>query len=240
MESKIDDISLFDDEIEKYIDMFCERYGIDDISKESQNRWNACLIYLRNNLVRPNIHLFKTDTGNGAYYDPEATLHLCDLYITYCYLNDKEVSIIGFSNFTGINQDRIYLWGNSDTDSIETYNYKYNGTMYTVDSNGNTIDKDLYINNNSSSNDSINKTIKLSILHKEIHKKLVEYRQETLSSMLTSGKRNPVGVLAILNHYYSWNMPHVTKEVVAKNLVSREQVQALPTQETAPALPKID
>lgn len=40
----------------------------------------------------------------------------------------------------------------------------------------------------------------------EIFKKLTSEREESLSNMLISGKRNPVGLLGALNRHYGWNM----------------------------------
>lgn len=39
-----------------------------------------------------------------------------------------------------------------------------------------------------------------------IYKKLSQEREESLSNMLISGKRNPVGLLGALNRHYGWNM----------------------------------
>ena len=43
-----------------------------------------------------------------------------------------------------------------------------------------------------------------------IYKKLSKEREESLSGMLISGKRNPVGILGALNRHYQWNMPGVS------------------------------
>lgn len=40
----------------------------------------------------------------------------------------------------------------------------------------------------------------------DIYKKLSREREESLSNMLISGKRNPVGLLGALNRHYGWNM----------------------------------
>lgn len=46
----------------------------------------------------------------------------------------------------------------------------------------------------------------------EVAKKLREYREESLSNKLATGSKNPVGVLAILNRHYQWNLPGVSRE----------------------------
>lgn len=51
-----------------------------------------------------------------------------------------------------------------------------------------------------------NNVRQLSSNASEIYKKLTVEREETLSNMLISGKRNPVGILGSLNRHYGWNM----------------------------------
>lgn len=46
----------------------------------------------------------------------------------------------------------------------------------------------------------------------ELHKKLSIGREDSLAAKLSTGNKNPVGILAILNHYYAWNMPGVSRE----------------------------
>lgn len=49
----------------------------------------------------------------------------------------------------------------------------------------------------------------LSDLSSHIYKKLRQFREESLSNKLATGNKNPVGILAILNRHYQWNMPGV-------------------------------
>lgn len=63
---------------------------------------------------------------------------------------------------------------------------------------------------------------KLSTKSFEVYKKLSEAREESLSNKLADGKQNPVGVLAILNRHYQWNMPGVTRENKAQVLTAAE------------------
>ena len=94
---------------------------------------------------------------------------------------DKEVSIIGFSNLTGINTDTFYDWGKMES--------------------------------------------KLSNAGCEIYKKLCEKREESLSNKLATGNKNPVGILAILNRHYQWNMPGVSRESSKGSKLSLEDLQ---------------
>ena len=104
-----------------------------------------------------------------------------------CLKYDKEVSIIGFSSLTGIDESIIYDWG------------KESGSL--------------------SSN---------------IYKKLHDFREESLSNKLATGNKNPVGILAILNRHYSWNLPGVSKETDRKQALGVEQLPKLSQIEQKP------
>ena len=58
----------------------------------------------------------------------------------------------------------------------------------------------------------------------EIFKKLTTEREESLSNMLISGKRNPVGLLGALNRHYGWNMGQ-PRGVTGEQKQSIEQIQ---------------
>lgn len=53
---------------------------------------------------------------------------------------------------------------------------------------------------------------KSSPLSSYIGKKISDFREESLSAKLATAKRNPVGILAILNRHYGWNLPGVSRE----------------------------
>ena len=117
-------IEVFENDIALYLSMFCEENGIDDMKKESQSVWNGALRYIRrhvfNNkdlLKEPN-NIYNTNNSivsNYNMYNYELVNNICDIYIDLCFINDKEVSIIGFSNLTGIDTELIYNWANENT-----------------------------------------------------------------------------------------------------------------------------
>lgn len=49
---------------------------------------------------------------------------------------------------------------------------------------------------------------KLSATSSVIGKKISDFREESLSNKLATGKQNPVGVIAILNRQYGWASPY--------------------------------
>ena len=117
-------IEVFENDIQMYLAMFCEENGIDDMKKESQSVWNGALRYIRrhvfNNkdlLKEPN-NIYNTNNSiasNYNMYNYELVNNICDIYIDLCFINDKEVSILGFSNLTGIDNETINVWGNNDS-----------------------------------------------------------------------------------------------------------------------------
>lgn len=122
---KIQDIEVFENDIQLYLTMFCEENGIEDMKKESQSVWNSCLRYIyRNvfknkNLLKQSNNIYNINNNipsNYNSYDYDMVLEVLDIYIfDMCMRYDKEVSIIGFSTLTGINEGVIYDWGNGST-----------------------------------------------------------------------------------------------------------------------------
>lgn len=185
-------IDVFENDIQMYLTMFCEEQGIDDMKKESQSVWNGALRYIRKNVFnnrdvlksKDNINIYNNNipsTFNAYNYDTVNSV--CDIYIDLCFINDKEVSIIGFSNLTGIDSELIYNWGNENT--------------------------------------------KLSTTSFKVYKKLNQYREESLSNKLATGNKNPVGVLAILNRHYAWNLPGVSREQSGKRMLTDAELPKL-------------
>lgn len=163
-------IEVYENDIDLYIKLFCEENHIDDINAISQSVYNAMLRYVYKHCFKgtdklKSKKLFSTSDrikSNYNAYDIDICYSLCDHYIYLCQLYDKEISIVGYSTLTGIEQNTIYSWGKEDQ----------------------------------------RKT--LSSKSCDIYKKLVSMRENSLSDKLSSGKGNPVGILAILNHCYNW------------------------------------
>ena len=178
-------VDVFENDIDMYLHVFCEQQGIEDMKRETQGVWNACLMFIKRHVFSdPSILKYnkpldgyvnnnynnnynKLNYSNCNAYDVDKVNAICDYYIYLCYQYDKEVSIMGFSKLIGINQDTIHDWGNE-----------------------------------------INK---LSTTGCEIYKKLTTEREESLTAKLASNK-NPVAIISILNKHYGWNMPGVSRE----------------------------
>ena len=185
-------IDIFENDIQLYLSMFCEENGIEDMKKESQSVWNGALRYIRRHVFnnkdvlksKDNINIYNNNIpSNFNAYNYDTVNSICDIYIDLCFVSDKEVSIIGFSNLTGIDTELIYNWGNERT--------------------------------------------KLSSLSFNVYKKLNEYREESLSNKLVTGRQNPVGVLGVLNRHYQWNMPGVSRESANKQALTAAELPQL-------------
>lgn len=68
---------------------------------------------------------------------------------------------------------------------------------------------------------------KLSTKSSDIGKKIYDFREESLSSKLATANKNPVGILAILNRHYAWNLPGVSKEQTSKRVLSAAELPRL-------------
>ena len=68
---------------------------------------------------------------------------------------------------------------------------------------------------------------KLSSKGMDIYKKLNEFREESLSNKLVTGKQNPVGILGVLNRHYQWNMPGVSREQTNKRALTDAELPKL-------------
>jgi len=182
---------VFENDIQMYLTMFCEEKGIEDIKTESQSVWNGALRYIHKHVFgcpdilksKDNVNIYNNNIpSNFNAYNYEIVNGVCDIYIDLCFVNDKEVSIIGFSNLTGIDAETIRLWGNED---------------------------------------------RLSSTSFAVYKKLFDFREESLSNKLVTGRQNPVGVLGVLNRHYAWNMPGVREDKSKQRVLTAAELPKL-------------
>ena len=74
---------------------------------------------------------------------------------------------------------------------------------------------------------------KLSTKSFGVAEKLRIFREESLSNKLATGNKNPVGILAILNRHYSWNLPGVSRESSTKTIKTAADLPQLGTSRDA-------
>lgn len=116
-----DVLEVYENDFDMYLHLFCEENNIDDLKKESQSIWNACLYYIYSHVFKGTNQLKSTKlydnplikTNNNSY-NYELLLDIADIYIyKLCMRYDKEVSLLGFSTLTGINNGTLIDWGNN-------------------------------------------------------------------------------------------------------------------------------
>ena len=66
---------------------------------------------------------------------------------------------------------------------------------------------------------------KLSTKGFDIVQKLRIFREESLSNKLATGNKNPVGILAILNRHFAWNLPGVSRENTNKTALTAAEIR---------------
>lgn len=83
-----DVLDVYENDFDMYLHLFCEENNIDDLKKESQSIWNACLYYIYSHVFKGTNQLKSTKlydnpllkTNNNAYnYD--LLLDIVDIYI---------------------------------------------------------------------------------------------------------------------------------------------------------------
>ena len=117
-------IDVFENDIELYLQMFCDEQRIEDLRTVPQSVWNGALRYIYNHVFKPNPDILKLHDNyiinnnaipsNCNMYNYDLVLEIADYYIyNMCMVNNKEVSILGFTTLTGIDESIIYDWGNN-------------------------------------------------------------------------------------------------------------------------------
>lgn len=104
---------IYESEITLYLDQYIQERGIEDMTKETQNKWNAALMYIYKYLFKDDKNKLKAPDRDT--YNDKLINDICDIYVNLCFEYDKEVSINGFSFLTGIHRDTIYSWGANET-----------------------------------------------------------------------------------------------------------------------------
>ena len=166
-------------EVHACLAQYMEDRGIENMEKESQNKWSAAMRYVGQHVFKGTQKLKEKPTivregfsgvTNDNAYDLDKVNALVDYYVNLCYEYDKEVSMNGFSFISGIPPEILTVWSGVYTDGY-----------------GN-----------------IRKTGEAGL---RIIRKLKSNNEESLSGMLISGgKRSPVGILGALNRKHGWNM----------------------------------
>ena len=124
-----DILEVFENDIDMYLKLFKEEQEIEDLRAVPQSVWNGALMYINRHVFKNNNHLLKSKDNiyntnivnnnipmctNYNMYNYNIINQLLDYYIYLCSINNKEISIMGFSKLTGIDTDTINSWGNNE------------------------------------------------------------------------------------------------------------------------------
>ncbi len=126
-------IEVFENDIDMYLNLFKDEQGIEDFKTVPQSVWNGALIFVNRHVFKPNPQALKSKdnyntgiynnniniTTNYNMYNYDLVDKVLDYYIYLCLVYNKEISIIGFSNLTGIDTDTINTWG-YDSNKLST------------------------------------------------------------------------------------------------------------------------
>ena len=125
-DNNINNMDIYENDIDFYLKDFCEKQNIQDLRAMSQSVWNACLMYIQRNVFpdrnilkqKENIYTENNITpSNCNSYNYDLLNNICDYYIYITYLYDKECSIRGFSKLVNIHYSVFEEWGNNYTNS---------------------------------------------------------------------------------------------------------------------------
>lgn len=94
---------------------FLAKGGIDvndyqAISKIKHNTFEAALIYIYNNLLKPDKNLINNQRSLLPYNDNNILNNIADIYIHLCTMCDKSTGIEGFNKLTGIGSETLRIW----------------------------------------------------------------------------------------------------------------------------------
>ena len=125
-ENNINNIDIYENDIDRYIKLFCEEQNIENLRNMSQSVWNACLMYVQRHAFPDRSVLKQKDNiytvnniapSNCNAYNYILLDNICDYYIYITYLYDKECSINGFGKLVNIPHTLIEEWGHNYTNS---------------------------------------------------------------------------------------------------------------------------
>ena len=123
VEEAKDTMEVFENDIELNFKIFCEVNKIEDMRAASQSVYNACLRYIQRHvfkdkdILRDKRNIYNKNNNimsNYNRYNYDLLNDICDYYIYMSMLYDKEVSIMGFCNLTGIDKDTVTSWNKPD------------------------------------------------------------------------------------------------------------------------------
>lgn len=202
---EVDVLDTFQEDTERYLVAYCEKYGVEDLRKAPPNTFESAVDYAGSRIfLKPKDKTFKYNRQTIIDCDnADIVNYILDYYIFICGVYNKEVNIQGFSKYIKISEQTMYNWLNGE--------YK---TKIYLDKDGNVISdiQEWKLNKRGEY------TEILSTAHLDLVKKLRKVNEHTLAN-IGIGDRNNTGVAMKLNTVFSWNS--VTGHEPDKKIASR-------------------
>ena len=182
---------IIKDDIQYYIELFCNEYDI-DIKSIRPQEWTAILKFICDKYIKPNkLLLIQQNIIPYKRYNYFAINQLIDKYTTLCNIYNQSMSIIAFSILSGISQESIYQWRNDKQKHI----------IY-INSDGSIKDYNQMLSISSDGYDEM-----LTITPMEIYQKLITNIEQNLNDMVIDNKRKGIGTIVRYNKFYETH-PH--------------------------------
>lgn len=203
------EIEIFENDIYLYIKKFTEEQNIEDLKKESQTVWSGCLMYICKNVFKKKVNPLK-DSNLYSFDAPNNPINRTN-YNKYNI--DKVSELLNLYIYLCALYDKaitvLDFCKLSGIDSDTIYTWGKEGQGTEAGSKG-----------------------------YDIFKKLTKEREESLSNRLISGRTNPVGTIAVLNHYHGWSQQNAQTEPSRLTKRTAEQIATAYGGEVA-AIPEI-
>lgn len=178
--------SVIDNDIEFYIDLFCNDHDIDKSDIRPQ-QWTAILSYISNQYIKPNKILYmQLDRIPYKRYNLFSVNRLLDIYIDVSNLYNQSITVLGFSKLSDISMETIYRWKNDNSKS-ELLIHKDGYILNELDILKPDCNRDTEI---------------LTISPNDIYKKLIENIEQNINDMVIDGRRRGVGPIVRFNKFY--------------------------------------
>lgn len=212
-------------DFEEYLKEFCTENGIKDQYDIFPSMWNAALKYICANTFKANPQILAMPNRINNAYNLDVLDYVLDIYAYECFVHNQEISVVGFSLFTGVSLDAIYNLNNNK----RTVVYK--------DLQGNVI-SNLTVSR-MKEGEYIKESSTKGI---EIYKKLKLYSEESLTALMRDRRTNPMKYLPILNRRYGWNLPGVSREAATKTSLTAADLPKLGNElnESGAQLPQLN
>lgn len=202
-DSSPDVLDLYDtwlDSIKYYIEEACIEYGIESPTKATQPQFNALLTYAGRRMFKGSQALLDKTKGYKPLEDKYNSGSLVSRAMPIHYDIDKLYILL-----------KVYIY------LCDMYDKAI--TLRGFGSIGNISFRTIWVWEDSSK--------RLSNEYNLFTKAVKKLREESLSDILTTGKRQPIGIITVLNHEYNWASPTMARDTGQTRIATAEELPSL-------------